>query len=255
MAGRKIKVGLDYWPMDVNFFSDIKIRKLIKYQSGKAITVYAYLLCTIYENGYYVRWDDELPFIVSEATGYDEAYILEVLKCCMNIGLFAKTLFDKEGVLTSKGIQERYSLICTMLKRTSVVSEFSVIDSEEIGINSEEIEESPEEMPDDSESMQQRKGKEIKRKKKKGETDSAASVFVPPTVEMVKQYFDEKGYSESSAITAWEFYAVADWIDSKGNPVKNWKQKMISVWFKQENLKSGTSGDTGTGSGKREMVY
>ena len=27
----------------------------------------------------------------------------------------------------------------------------------------------------------------------------------------------------------------SDWKDSKGNKVKNWKQKMQSVWFKDEN--------------------
>lgn len=50
--GRNVKKGLDYFPFDVDFFQDIKIRKLIKYQRGKAVTVYALLLCLIYKNGY-----------------------------------------------------------------------------------------------------------------------------------------------------------------------------------------------------------
>lgn len=59
--------------------------------------------------------------------------------------------------------------------------------------------------------------------------------FSPPLLQDVKNYFKEKGYLESVAETAFEFYNVADWIDSKGNPVKNWKQKMNSVWFKEEH--------------------
>lgn len=124
---RTNKRGLDYFPFDIDFFQDIRIRKLIKYQSGKAITVYALLLCNIYRNGYYVEWDKELPFIISEQSGYTEAYIQEVIDCCMNIGLFSKELFESAKVLTSRGIQERYLRICTSLRRNVRVSEYSLI--------------------------------------------------------------------------------------------------------------------------------
>ncbi|MBR0560770.1 DUF4373 domain-containing protein, partial [Neokomagataea sp. TBRC 2177] len=87
------------------------VRKLIKYQGGKAITVYALLLCNIYKQGYYMMWDEELPFIVSEQTGFEEAYIREVIKCCLVVGLFSKDLYESDKVLTSKGIQERYQKI------------------------------------------------------------------------------------------------------------------------------------------------
>ena len=108
VMGRNRKLGLDYFPMDVDFFQDIRIRKLIKYQGGKAVTVYALLLCIIYKQGYYGRWDDELPFIISEQTGFEEAYIQEVFKCCLIVGLFSKKLYDSDKVITSKGIQERW---------------------------------------------------------------------------------------------------------------------------------------------------
>ena len=48
--GRRVKKGLDYFPLDVDFFQDIKIRKLIRCQGGKALTVYIALLCNIYLN-------------------------------------------------------------------------------------------------------------------------------------------------------------------------------------------------------------
>ncbi|MVW93680.1 hypothetical protein FCL53_17090 [Elizabethkingia meningoseptica] len=59
--------------------------------------------------------------------------------------------------------------------------------------------------------------------------------FSPPSIDEVKQYFKEKGYNEVTAIKAFNYYDVAKWKDGKGNQVKNWKQKMISVWFKDEN--------------------
>jgi len=59
--------------------------------------------------------------------------------------------------------------------------------------------------------------------------------FSPPSIEELKAYFSEKGYSQESAQKAFEYYSAGNWHDSKGSPVKNWKQKMISVWFKPEN--------------------
>ena len=125
--GRTAKKRLDYFPMDIDIFQDLKIRKLIKYQGGKAVTVYALLLCTIYKEGYYVKWDKELPFICSELTGFEEAYISEVVNTCLVLGLFDKTLFEKEQVLTSKGVQERYQRICQQSKRICSVEEYSLL--------------------------------------------------------------------------------------------------------------------------------
>lgn len=125
---RTTKKGLYYFPLDVDLFQDLRIRKLIKYQGGKAVTVYALLLCTIYRNGYYAVWDKELPFIFSELSGYTEAYVQEVIDCCLNIGLLSKELFDSAKVLTSRGIQQRYRKICTTTRRNVVIDEYSLLD-------------------------------------------------------------------------------------------------------------------------------
>lgn len=160
--GRNRKMGLDYFPFDIDTFQDIKIRKLIKYQGGKAITIYALLLCFIYKDGYYMRWDKELPFIISEQTGFEEAYISEVIKSCLTLGLFSKELFDAKQVLTSKGIQSRYRDICKQIKRKCDFSEYSLISSEENDISSEEKPVSSEEKPINSVKSTQKKikGKE-----------------------------------------------------------------------------------------------
>jgi hypothetical protein len=56
-----------------------------------------------------------------------------------------------------------------------------------------------------------------------------------PSLSEVELYFKDNGYTKESAIKAYNFYDVANWVDSKGNKVKNWKQKMQGVWFKDEN--------------------
>ena len=125
---RIAKSGLEYFPLDIDFFQDIRIRKLIKRKGGKAVTVYTLLLCLIYKNGYYMQWDEELPFIGSEMSGYEEAYVAEVIDTCLSLGLFDKTLYETEQVLTSKGIQERYCNIQRLNKRMSRIDEYCLLE-------------------------------------------------------------------------------------------------------------------------------
>src|SRR5690606_1605243 len=61
--------------------------------------------------------------------------------------------------------------------------------------------------------------------KRRGENKKPRTVFTPPTLDDVISYFKEKGYTEVAAKKAFEYYSAGDWKDSKGNQVKNWKQK------------------------------
>jgi hypothetical protein len=80
----------------------------------------------------------------------------------------------------------------------------------------------------------ERKGKEIKEKEKRG-------IPPPPVIEDVIAYFKENGYTEASARKAFDYYQASvtetkrHWSDGKGTPIKNWKMKMQSVWFKDEH--------------------
>ena len=75
----------------------------------------------------------------------------------------------------------------------------------------------------------------IKQLNKEEEEKPKAKKFVPPTQSEVISYFLEKGYTQEAACKAFDYYDVADWTDSRGRKIKNWKQKMIAVWFKEEN--------------------
>ena len=106
---RPKKIGLDYFPLDVDFYSDVKVRKLMRNNGGgKALAVYTVLLCSIYESGYYMVWDSDSPFIMSEKLGFEEGYLKEVTKYCVSVDLFDKDLFEKSHILTSRSIQSRY---------------------------------------------------------------------------------------------------------------------------------------------------
>ena len=144
--GRNVKQGFSYFSLDVDIFSDIKIRKLIKNHSGRALSVYICVLAFIYRNGYYVLNDEDFGFIVSEQTGDKVEFIEAVLDYCVKVGLFSAEMFE-QGVYTSKGVQERYLAMCKASRRNIVFSEYTLISSEEMGINSEEIAINSEKMP------------------------------------------------------------------------------------------------------------
>ena len=79
-----------------------------------------------------------------------------------------------------------------------------------------------------SKAMDTKERKETIQKKEKKK-------FMPPSVEEVIKYFLSKGYSVESAKKAHEYYSAADWHDRNGDKVRSWKQKMIGVWFREEN--------------------
>lgn len=59
--------------------------------------------------------------------------------------------------------------------------------------------------------------------------------YSSPTIEEVRAFFKERGYTEESADKFHDYYSLGDWKDGNGKQVKNWKQKASSVWFKDTN--------------------
>lgn len=51
--------------------------------------------------------------------------------------------------------------------------------------------------------------------------------FIPPTLEEVEEYCSQRG-NKVDAQYFYDYFTVSDWVDSKGNKVKNWKQKIIT---------------------------
>lgn len=56
--------------------------------------------------------------------------------------------------------------------------------------------------------------------------------FVPPTLQEVEEYARSRE-SKVDPKHFYDYFSAGEWIDGKGNPVLNWKQKFIS-WEKRE---------------------
>ena len=58
--------------------------------------------------------------------------------------------------------------------------------------------------------------------------------FSPPSLEDVKNYAVERN-SSVDPVAFYEFYSAGQWVDSNGNPVRNWKQKFLTWESRDKN--------------------
>lgn len=109
--GRPKKNGLDYFPLDVDIFRDIRVRRLKRKCGDNATLVYIALLTLIYNEGYYLHVDDDTAFAISEDVGFNEDEINAIIACSVELGLFSQKMYDDHRILTSAAIQNRYLFI------------------------------------------------------------------------------------------------------------------------------------------------
>lgn len=105
---RPKKKGLDYFPLDADIFSDKKIRILMARYGSDGYTLYNYLLCEIFKEGYYIKIDEDFDYLVSSSLNTDCEKIADIRDFMLERSLFDKTLFKSDKILTSRGIQLRY---------------------------------------------------------------------------------------------------------------------------------------------------
>ncbi len=102
-----------YFPMDVSYFNDRKIRRLRRECGDLGIILHLYLLCCTYSDsrGYYTEADENLIFDLSERFDVGEAEILKIFKIILEVGLFDKEIYEKHKLITSHSIQLRFQEI------------------------------------------------------------------------------------------------------------------------------------------------
>ena len=107
---RPRKQGLDYFPFDLDFFNDEKVVWIAGQYGVKGELVMIRLLCAIYRNGYFAKWNASLRFsIEAQMRGQVSPSLLDaIVGGLVKCGFFDKGMFNSARILTSKGIQQRY---------------------------------------------------------------------------------------------------------------------------------------------------
>ena len=131
--GRRKQEGNKFFRLDVDFFSDKKIKILKARYGPDGITLYLYILCEIYKVGYYLKIDEDFEFIVSDDLRMDSNKVKQVLNFLLERSLFDNTLFQSDKVLTSAGIQRRYQAMvkARALKTPITIEGFWLLPEEE----------------------------------------------------------------------------------------------------------------------------
>ena len=133
---RPIIKGIDYYPLNVDFLNDLKIKRVIKACGPSSVAIIVFLLGNIYKDeGYFMRWNEDICFLIADDIGVKEVYVDETVKKCLQVGLFDCELFEKYKVLTSKGIQKRFFEITKRRKNIHVISELLLINVAETRVN------------------------------------------------------------------------------------------------------------------------
>lgn len=128
---RPTKPGLDYYPMDVGFLRDKKIRLLLAEFGASSVIFVLYVFGKAYEgDGYFLAWDKDECLLAADTLQKPPTYVDEVLRGCLSRSIFDNRVFQMFRVLTSTGIQRRYIRGCEKRSDISIFSEYWLLDVE-----------------------------------------------------------------------------------------------------------------------------
>lgn len=88
-----LKIGLDYFPLDVRFDDEIELLEAEEGLTGFAILIK--LWQKIYSNGYYIEWNDDSILLFCKNINSEKTKVISVVNTCLRRNLFNKKLFDK----------------------------------------------------------------------------------------------------------------------------------------------------------------
>ena len=250
---RPVKKGLSYFPKDVDFYNDYKIMDLLEKYGPIGVTVYDVILTEIYRHGYYLEEPiDRVAANVARIIGskwVQKRLVSQVILDCGDIGLFERNLLQ-HGVMTSVGIQRRYSTVTSRNKASKekywLINEDgqpllnapkNQISAEETGVFDAETMVTDAEIP-----QKERKENKTKQNKKIGR-ELQSSPTQPPVFRLlmlngetypVYQEEIEKYQNLYPAIDVQQEYRkMIGWIDShpKNRKTPNGIQKFINGWL------------------------
>lgn len=125
---RPLKQGLDYHPLDVEFYREIKVRQLNHAFGPISTVILLTLLGAVYKDwGYYAEWNDDLCFLVAVDSFSTEEVVHAVVKKALAVGLFDQDCFSAYGILTSKEIQRHYLAATYKRKGVNMVAEYFLV--------------------------------------------------------------------------------------------------------------------------------
>ena len=250
---RPMKKGLDYFPFDVDFFSDRKIRRLQASFGNDGVAVYICLLCEIYNNGYYIEYDEELAEDISAQLNIKYTLTTQILNYLFSRSLLLLIeckLAVPVKVITAESVQRRYQAGKKSARRDiEVAAEFWVLKTDEtesfikVRPFSEKSGNNPDKNgnnPDKSckNASKEKKGKEMKGEERKGKESPVASApFFCPV--MSQEDYDILCKEYGKGTIDGYVHKIEKWQTSNRKKVSD-GASLIRKWMEQDGVKKDT---------------
>ena len=122
---RPIKQGLDYFPLDVDFFDDEVVDGISGEFGIKGELITIKLLSAVYKKGYFAVWNGLLQAQIAKKTSSSKDLVIQVVDRLVEWEFFDKDLFNSAKVLTSAKIQDTY-FEATKRRKTPKPTEFLI---------------------------------------------------------------------------------------------------------------------------------
>lgn len=224
---RPKKMGVDYFPSDVDLYNDIKIIELLQTFGPLGYTIYDWLIRRVYVEGYYLEGID----LDRLATGFihavgnkwvqNKSVVIQVIRYCASVGLFDDDLLQ-QGVITSVGIQKRY-LEITVRRQRNELEKFCILPDVVLNAHGTDVDDSKNSINVDNNSVNvdDNTPKESKGKKKKDICTEPIHISEPIVISLSLNDNSEYGvYSKD--IDEWqELFPIVD-ILSELRKMKAW---------------------------------
>ena len=100
--------GINYFPVGVNFMEENAMEVIEAKYGIKGSAIVLKLLCKIYKEGYFIRWDEEQCLIFANKAGREvqAAEVQGIIEILFIKGILDRNSYLENGILTSENIQK-----------------------------------------------------------------------------------------------------------------------------------------------------
>ena len=100
--------GINYFPVGVNFMEENAMEVIEAKYGIKGSAIVLKLMCKIYKEGYYIRWDEEQCLIFANKAGREvqAEEVQGIIEILFTKGILYRNSYQENGILTSESIQK-----------------------------------------------------------------------------------------------------------------------------------------------------
>ena len=100
--------GINYFPVGVNFMEENAMEVIEAKYGIKGPAIVLKLLCKIYKEGYFIRWDEEQCLIFANKAGREvqAEEVQGIIEILFIKGILDRNSYRENGILTSENIQK-----------------------------------------------------------------------------------------------------------------------------------------------------